>query len=380
MLAIATAMTLVLLACAPAAAPTQYSVPSTQDSSSPSAAPAQAEWEQTIAAAKREGKLVILGPPGTDPREALTTGFHARYPEIQVEFVGATGAQTAPKVLAERQAGHYLSDIHVGGTTTMLASLGPAGALDPILPYLVGPESRDTSQWLDGKLDFADNDARYNVVYSSAAKAIVIYNSRLVNAGELKSFRDLLDPRWRGKVVVRDPRSAGSGLATGTFFYTTPSLGPDYLRQLFASGVAYSVDDRQVLEWVARGQYPISVGGAERDATEMRKKGLPLSIVDGHDFQEGTYLTSATGSVGILNRAPHPNAVKVYLDWLLSREAQMAWSVASGFPSRRLDVPTDHLEKANIPRPGVQYQENYKEPYVMIKAELDAFFETEIPR
>jgi iron(III) transport system substrate-binding protein len=324
--------------------------------------------------------VVILGPPGVDGRDALIGGFQRKYPEIQVEYTGATGAQTAPKVIAERQAGQYLSDLHVGGTTTMLTSLVPAGALDPVQPYLVGPEARNQGSWLGGKFDYSDNDAKYNLVFSSAVKAILIYNPRQASVSDLKSYRDLLDPKWRGKIAMRDPRTAGPGLATATFFYMAPSLGPDYLRQLFAQGVVYSADDRQVLEWVARGQYPMSVGSSELEATELSKKGLPIAVMDGHDIQEGSYLTAAFGSLAVVNRAPHPNAVKVYLDWLLSKEGQTDWSVASGFPSRRLDVPTDHLDKSSIPRPGVQYQENYKEPFVVIKAELDAFFETAIPR
>jgi iron(III) transport system substrate-binding protein len=366
-------------ACAPpAAAPAGRQAPSGAGMSPP--APANPEWEQTVAAARREGKLVILGPPGADARDALTAGFQKRYPEIQVEFSGGSGAQTAPKILTERGAGQYLGDVHIGGTTTMLTSLVPAGALDPIQPYLAGPETREASAWLNGRFDYSDDAAQYNLVFTSAVKAPLAYHPRQVNPSELKSYKDLLDPKWRGKVSMRDPRTAGPGLATATFLYMTPSLGPEYLRQFLTSGVIFSTDDRQVLDWVARGQYPIALAPSELETVELSKKGLPIALLDAHDLQEGSYLTAAFGSVAVLNRAPHPNAVKVYLDWLLSREGQTDWSVASGYPSRRLDIPTDHLTKATIPRPGVPYQENYKEAYVVIKAELDAFLESSVPR
>jgi iron(III) transport system substrate-binding protein len=384
MLATALAVLCVSAACAPAASgPTGGQAPSRDTAAGGGAAPTgstSSEWDQTVAAAKQEGKLVILGPPGADAREALTANFQKRYPEIQIEFNSASGAQTAPKILTERQAGQYLGDMHIGGTTTMLTSLVPVGALDPIQSFLVGPDTRDQSPWLNNKFDFSDDAGTYNLVFTSAVKAPLAYHPRQVNIAEIKSYRDLLDPKWRGKVSMRDPRTAGPGLATATFLYMTPSLGPDYLRQFLNSGVIFSTDDRQILDWVARGQYPIALAPSELETAELSKKGLPIQLQDAHEIQEGSYLTAAFGSVAVLNRAPHPNATKVYLNWLLSKEGQTDWSVASGYPSRRMDIPTDHLTKATIPRPGVQYQENYKEPYVVIKTELDAFLENAIPR
>jgi ABC-type Fe3+ transport system substrate-binding protein len=90
-------------------------------------------------------------------------------------------------------------------------------------------------------------------------------------------------------------------------------------------------------------------------------------------LQESTYITSGNGTVVVLKNPPHPNAVKVYLDYLLSHEGQLSWSKASGFPSLRQDVPRDHVLPILIPKEGVKYQENYTERYVRVREEVMSF-------
>jgi iron(III) transport system substrate-binding protein len=178
------------------------------------------EWDRIVAAARQEGKVTVLGPPGADAREGLLQGFQRRYPEIQVDFTGARGAEHSAKLVNERQAGQYLADVVVNGTTSQVDLLD-ANAMDPIIPYLVGPEIGDGSQWLDGRLKFADDAGQYTLVFLSAVKSVFAYNPRLVSVGEIKSYRDLLDPRWKGNIAMLDPRQAGAGLG----FATSPWSG-----------------------------------------------------------------------------------------------------------------------------------------------------------
>jgi iron(III) transport system substrate-binding protein len=156
-------------------------------------------------------------------------------------------------------------------------------------------------------------------------------------------------------------------------------LGPDYIRQLFASGVVFTKDARQLLDWVARGQYPIALGPSELQAAELKSKGVQIELIEGEAMQEGGALTSGFGSLAVVNRAPHPNATRVYLDWVLSKDGQTDWSRSSGYPSRRLDTPTDHLLATLIPRPGVKYREDYYEDHQVRHREVDAFLDTILP-
>ena len=102
-----------------------------------------ADWNKTVAAARKEAKVVIFGPPGADVRDAYTVGFQKKYPEIEVDFNGMQGAQVAPKLTAELKAQQYRTDLIVAGTTTALEGLAPVHAIVPMQPFLAGPESRD---------------------------------------------------------------------------------------------------------------------------------------------------------------------------------------------------------------------------------------------
>jgi iron(III) transport system substrate-binding protein len=297
-------------------------------------------------------------------------GFQEKYPDIQVDYSGISGSAFVPKVVAERQAGQYLFDLHIGGTTTPIMDLWPAGVLDPVQPFLVGPETRDTSPWLGGQLDYADNEGQYNLVFSMYMKPPITYNSRLVSMDRVRSYHDLLNPEWRGKIAMRDPRTPGPGQGTITYLEVAPNLGREFAGQLLSAVAAYSKDDRQVLDWVARGQYPIGLAVSETTVIEMMQRGVSIALVGADRLEEGSFVTAGWGSVSVMNRAPHPNAAKVYLNWLLSREGQTDWSVASGSPSRRLDVPTNHVSEYLVVKPGVPYVETYKQKYLEIQREL----------
>jgi iron(III) transport system substrate-binding protein len=334
---------------------------------------AASEWAETVMAAKREGRVILIGPNTAEAREALTRGFEQKYPEIQVQYTGDTGGSAPAKILAERQGGQYLQDVLIGGTSTHYQLIG-VGAVDSVWPYLLGPETQDRSVWLGGELAFSDNAAQYNLVLANIFTPTITYNPTLVAPGEIRSFKDLLHPRWKGKLVMYDPRIAGTGNGMSTFFYTTESLGKEYLRQLFVEqGVAFSRDARQIVDWVVRGHYAIEVSGSQQIVADLRTKGVQVEMLGGKDMEEGSYLSAGPASLGVINRAPHPNATKVYLDYLLSREGQTAFARGVGFASRRTDVPADHVPEILVPNPNVPFKETYKESYSVIKQEVSDY-------
>ena len=107
----------------------------------PAPAASDTDWNKTVAAAKKEGKLVIIGTVGADVKDSHTIGFQKKYPEIKVDFIGMSGSTVAPKLLAALKANQYLTDIVVAGTTTVLMSLLPSNALVPLQPYLATLET-----------------------------------------------------------------------------------------------------------------------------------------------------------------------------------------------------------------------------------------------
>ncbi len=346
-------------------------------------APNAVEWGKMVAAAKKEGRVVIMGPSGVDVRDAFTEGFQKKYPGIQVDYNGMAGAQVAPKLLNELSAGLYRTDLVIGGTTTAINSLIPANVLVPIQPYLVGPESHDPTKWEGGKFDFSENSEKYNLVFGNRVQVAFVYNRDMVPAGKIKSWKDFLNQEWKGKIAMLHPGRAGAGQAWVTFWYFKESqgLGKKFIRQLFTTqNVSLSNDEGQLLDSVARGRYPIAIGPSGTLAFEMKSKGLPVELFGSAALQEGGAITASNGSFMLPRNIPHPNAVRVYIDYLLSREGQLAWSKATGLTSRRRDVPNDHIPGILVPKEGVKYLEDYKEPLIVLRDEVVDFVNSVLPR
>ena len=350
---------------------------------SPAVAMAQyaQSWEETLAAAKKEGVVAVIGPQGSETRDALTLAFQKKYPDIRVELQSMAGNQIGPKLLNELAASRFTTDVAITGTTTALETLVPGKAVAPIKPVLIGPNTRDLSKWRGGKLTFSDDAQTYNLVFSSYVKAPFIYNSSLVSANDFKSWKDLLDPKWHGRIALKDPVSAGGGLGNSTLWYTHESLGKDFLRRLLTQkDVVMPRDDRQMLDFAARGKYPIAIGPSDVLTNEFIARGLPLKHLDPGTLKEGTYITAGNGTLVILRNAPHPNALRVYVDYLLSPEGQLEWSKAARFASLRRDVPKDHVQDILVPKEGMRYPDISTEKYVRLREEIVEFIKTIMPR
>src|SRR6266850_7608413 len=338
-------------------------------------------WEQIVTAAKNEGTVTVIGPQGNETRDALTRGFQKKYPEINVELMSMAGNQIGPKLLNELAASRFTTDVVITGTTTALETLVPAKAAAPIKPVLIGPNTRDLSKWRGGKLTFSDDSQNYNLIFSSYVKAPFIYNINLVSANDFKSWKDLLDPKWHGKITLKDPLSAGGGLGNSTLWYTHESLGKDFMRKLLTQkDIVMPRDDRQMLDFAAQGKYPIAIGPSDVLTNEFIARGLPLKHLRPETLKEGTYITAGNGSLAIPRSAPHPNALRVYLDFFLSPEGQLEWSKAAGFASLRRDVPKDHVQDILVPKDGMPYPDISNEKYVRLREEIVEFIKTIKPR
>jgi len=350
-------------------------------SSAALAAQSSPSWEQIVAAAKKEGAVSVIGPQGTATRDVLTVAFEKKYPEIKVTLQGMSGALIAPKLLTELAADRNSTDVVISGTSTSLGSLLPAKALVPLKPFLSGPNTKDPSKWFGGKLKFADNAGIYNLMFSQYVKPPFVYNSKLVSDDDFKSWKDLLDPKWQGKIEIRDPRIAGAGMSNATMWYVTESLGKDFIRKLLTlKDLVIMRDDGQMLDFCAQGRYPIAIGPGDVPTKEYINKGLPLKLQRPESLKEGTYITGGNGSMVIPRNAPHPNALRVYVDFFLSQEGQLAWSKGVAFASLRRDVPHDHVPDIFVPKEGVPYLELSTEKYIQIGDEVTDFVKSVLTR
>jgi iron(III) transport system substrate-binding protein len=317
---------------------------------SPAAAPSawQEDWERVLQAAKKEGSLALIGPPGADRRDSLTVPFQKKH-GISVEYWADPAPGIPPRITAERQAGRYLWDIVIAGA--MEDVVLPLKVLEPIEPALILPEVKEQKHWRGGAMEFLDA-GRQVLVMTPFQRGTLFVNTQLADPKAFKSYKDLLDPRWTGKIVTDDPRKAGPGQATFTFFFLHPELGPAFIRALAQQKLVFMKDYAQEVDAVGRGKYPIVLGTSDSLAEERIKQGIPIAIVDPRQLREGSDVSPASGVIGLFNRAPHPNAAKLYLNWLLSKEGQTSFARAAGYISARLDVPTDHGAPWRVPQAG----------------------------
>ena len=307
------------------------------------------EWESILAAAKKEGKVAVIGPVGSDRRDVLVEPFQKKY-GITVDYFGDRGSGIGPRLSAERGAGQYLWDVVVTGTTTGLLTLVPRGMLDPIEPVLILPDFKDPKHWRGGAPEFVDPGKRF-LVMTPSQRGTLFVNPKVTKPQEIKSYKDLLNPKWKKKIVIDDPTRGGPGQATFTFFYLHPELGPIFIRALAKQEPTVLRDYTQQIDGIVREKYSILIGVSDIVAEERMKDGLPIAILDPRQIKEGSDISPGSGGLGLFNRAPHPNAAKVYINWLLSKDGQTGFAKVNGYISARLDVPTDH-SPWRVPIPG----------------------------
>ncbi len=327
----------------------------------------EADWKQTLDAAKKEEKVHIYNTASSEVRAALSKAFAQRH-GIQVEFITARGAELVEKLSAERRANIYLADLYIGGATTATAAFKPAGFLEPIKPLLVLPEVLDPKVWYGGGIYYTDKEQQYIICpVLTASNNYLSINTDLVKPGEIKSYKDLLNPKWKGKIIINDPTISGAG---SRWFSVVADqiMGLDYLRNLVKQEPFLTRNIRLQVEWLARGKYPIAIGAQPDIQAEFLKHGAPIKTVTP---EEGGWLGGGPGLISYFNRAPHPQATRVFVNWFLSEEGQTLYSKMAKAESARLDVPTGHLNKADMRAPGVKYFISESEDFLIKKTEYE---------
>jgi iron(III) transport system substrate-binding protein len=293
------------------------------------------EWERTVEAAKKEGKVVVSVPTSAELRKEFENGFQKRFSGIELELSVARGASNINKIAEEQNAGVRNIDLHIGGTTSIVTGLLARNLLEPIPPSMLLSEVSDPKNWWGGHI-WVDNAKKYIYSFTAYMTETVWFNSTLVNPGEIVAWDSLLDPKWKGKIAILDPRSPGSGESTWAFLWKIK--GEPFLTKLAAQDMLVGRNLRQLGEAVARGKSAISIGLSYYTYVPFIKAGLPvrpLSVI-----KEGYYAATGSGNLAILRNVPHPNASKVFVNWLLSKEGQTAFTKAMGQPTRRFDVDT----------------------------------------
>jgi iron(III) transport system substrate-binding protein len=315
----------------------------------------QAEWEKVLAAAEKEGELSIYGQGRAGVGKSIQA-FSQAYPKIKLNFIEGSGSDLAKKIMAEKRAGKHLVDLSIGGGGTMVLVYQKAKLLQPIAPLLLLPEVRDETKWFSKKHLYADPDEQYVfMAQGDGGSGIGAINTNLVKVNEVQSWWDLLAPKLKGKIVMTDPNSAGN-IGSWRFLYYSSDLGPDFIKRLLTeASLTFAANEHQMMDWVGSGKYDIHVMAKLENTQNARKQGLPVMQV--FSEKEGDALSTGSGHLCVFNEAPHPNATRVYVNWFLSKQGQLAWQQYTGRNSFRTDIPKDMLpfKDEQTPKEGKNY-------------------------
>jgi iron(III) transport system substrate-binding protein len=309
------------------------------------AAPAAAQ-DARVEAAKKEGKVVWYTSLALPTAEKIGKLFEAAYPGIKVE-VHRTGSQRIlQRVMQEMQANLKLVDV---------IHTSDAGH------FVLLKEKKLLMKYVPAGVDafpagFKDKDGYYFTL--RATVNVIAYNTKLVPAAEApKGWKDLLDPKWRGKMVTAHP--GYSGVIATHVLALTQLYGWDYFKQLAQNKlmlVQSAVDPAGV---VASGERQVAADGGDYYYYQMKKKGNPIEVVYP---KEGVPLVISPSAIASF--APHPNAAKLFTDFTFSRELQQVMADSEGlytghpevkYPSDKpklsdlklLTVDPEELEKRN---------------------------------
>ncbi len=339
----------------------------------PGASAFEAEWEALKAAAREEGRLVLAS--GNNSSRALTPPIRDAFGKqfgIQVTVAGGRGSEQFARIGAERQGGRYEIDLLILGRRHMGESFGPAGFLTPIQDQLFHPDALDTSKWWGERLWFREPEGvepKYSVAFSVSAYPNPLtpsYNTELVTEADIAAINsawDFLDLKWKDKIIALSPLATGisSGLID---IYAHPALGPAWIERFFSRelDVTFAADDRQIVDSIAFGGHALAFfgQGAEGALVALAREGLPVARWS-KNLEEGGRLSANSSYVwlGMLDRAPHPNAAKLFVNWWLTQEGQTAYNTLSATtdlpPSLREDVPVGISDPLAQRVPGAEY-------------------------
>jgi len=285
------------------------------------AATPEAVTPALVSAAQADGKVVFYTAIDITVATQIAKSFEAAYPDITVQVERNGGERIAQRLAQERQANIFAVDVLDSSDTAQFITWKRQGWLTPFVPAEVA--AKWPAEQRDAEGYFANE--RFTLMP-------IAYNTRLVKPADApKSFADLLDPKWAGKIVKAHPGYSG-GIVTSTF-ETSRALGWGYFERLGRQRVMQVQSATEPPKKLALGERALEADGLEYVLIHMQERGDPVAIVYP---AEGTPLI--TGSVALADKAPHPSAARLFISFLFSRRRQQLMCDAGGMRSFHPDV------------------------------------------
>lgn len=321
---------------------------------SPGLAVAQAgwekQWEALVEAGNREGQVNVIVPPGPSFREGVT-GFSKAFPSIKLNVISQHIRDALPRILREREAGINSADVMVGAVGAgVFREWIPKGILAPLKPALIHGDVLDDSKWLCGlPWGWMDKGKVYNIGFSAVSLPGLYVNRDMLSEAILPDgapLETLMKAELRGKISWNDPRELGSGQNIAALFLR--NRNEQFLRDFVSQQKPiFTRDERQQVDWIARGRYPVAMGLNTTILADFQKEGIGKNVV-ALGIKDADMFLPGFGVMALFDKAAHPNAAMVFANWLLTREGQEQYHRAAGENSRRIDVPA--FNKATAPK------------------------------
>jgi iron(III) transport system substrate-binding protein len=305
------------------------------------------EWETAVKKAEEEGQLSVYATDSIGNARIIWEAFQKRFPKIKLTGTSmGRGSDLIPKLFGERRAGKFLADVFLGAPSSIYLNLYKGKLIEPLPPILVHPGVTDLSKWWMGKHPFIDAEGQFIFMYESALYGPPIsFNNKLINEKEIKSAWDLVQPQWKGKYAALEFRP-GQGSTALTYVYYHPQLGAKFIERIYRDMEPTLFRDfRQSTDWLAQGKFPLCFLCRRIDRAAMQ--GLPVAELNPYGVVEKPGIGSGSGALALMNRHPHPNAAKVFINWFLSLDGQIVFRQANTdelrVGSMREDLPQEIL-------------------------------------
>ena len=275
---------------------------------------------QLIEAATKEGKIVYYTAIDIKVAQGLAKNFEKKYPGITVQVERTGSERIFQRVSQERASNIFAADVLDSTDQAQFLTWKRQGILEPYVPA-------ELLKWPAGERD--PDGAYANVRFTLMP---IAYNTNLVKPEDApKSFADLLDPKWTAKIVKAHPSYSG-GIVTSTF-QTVNAIGWSYFEKLAKQKVLQVQSSTEPPKKLALGERAVSADGLEYVDIQLKEGGAPIAIV---------YPTEGTPFVpsceAIAKNAPHPNAARLFISFMFSRETQQYLVDAAGLRSFHPEV------------------------------------------
>jgi iron(III) transport system substrate-binding protein len=263
--------------------------------------------QQLIDAAKKEGKVVVYLAEELDVANKITTGFEAKYPGIKVTLERSGGERVFQRLMQEATSGINAADFVTSSNRSHFLAWKREKMLAPYM-------TPDLTKW---PADQRDPDGTY--FSGTGTLTVLAYNTKLVKAEDApKSFKDLLDPKWKGQIALAHPAYSGSILSAT--YLLAQKLGWDYYKGLAAQDIMQVQSGTEPPKKVALGERKVMFG-SEGTSWTLMDAGEPLAIVYA---SEGT--PGVSGAAAVLAKAPNPNAARLFAHYFYSTDGMQILS------------------------------------------------------